>query len=493
MECVQKNDSLRRRTDLALIGCAALLFLFLNVFLATRHEAWRDEAQAWLLAKNTTLPQLIAAMKGDGHPPLWHLFLRPFAKLGFPYEYLSAISLTLVFFGVLLLLFRAPFPPIVRCIAVFSSVFCYFNPVIARVYALIVPLVLLLAVMWKQKYERPILYGVLIALLFQTHIIMAGLAGGLMLCMGIRFLKKEGRTVRQFVGTLLPFISMCLVVLLLFQKSGDDVSVSVSLSSVLSSLSLDNLECGLCITLSMIVKIPITISIRYYELAVFLVFIAALLVILLRKQLPVLWEELLVVFCGEFVFLFVVSFIYLGTMQMKTLFFLNIVFGIWIICTSTDDRFVRGFFLTLLSVLSLLSVFVWAKDAKNDVQRPYSAAAELNSFIVNELPENSVILMQYDCYDVSVFAEVKPHREDIIFYQIDSGEEFSYHTWGHKYPEKTARDLTELADTKFSGRDVYYLRSNYDEVYFIDSDLPVVWCTEQHAIIDEEFTLFSVT
>lgn len=494
MESVQIHDGRpRRRLECALISCAALLFLSLNVFLITRHEAWRDEAQAWLLAKNTTLPQLVAAMKGDGHPPLWHLLLRPFAKLGFPYEYISAISIALVFAAVILLLLKAPFPPIVRCIAVFSSVFCYYNPVIARVYALIVALVMLLAALWKQKYERPILYGVLIALLFQTHVIMAGLAGGLLLCMGIHFLKKEGRSFRQFVGTLIPFVSMCFVVLLLFQQSGDEVSVSVSLSSVLGNLTPEHIEFGLLPTLRMIVHLPQSVSIRYYELAFCAVCAAALLVILLRKQLPVLWEELLVIFCGEFVFLFVVSFIYPGTNQMKTLFFLILVFGIWIICTSSDDRLVRSCFLTLLGVLSLLSVGVWGKDAKADIQKAYSGGEAMSEYIISTLPANSVVLMQYDCYDTSVFATVKPQREDIVFYEIDSDREFSYHTWGHKFPEKTAQDIRKLADTKFADRDVYFLFSNYLERYD-----PAVYLDEHFtepyyfdgSIVEEDFALF---
>src|SRR4051812_4217393 len=57
---------------------AALLVLALYVALLAwglaRHEIWRDEAQAWLLARSSASPlALLRAMRYEGHPALWHL------------------------------------------------------------------------------------------------------------------------------------------------------------------------------------------------------------------------------------------------------------------------------------------------------------------------------------------------------------------------------------------------------------------------------------
>ena len=49
------------------------------------HENWRDEAQAWLLARDLSIPELFEQMSYEGHPCLWHLLLMPLVRLGLPY------------------------------------------------------------------------------------------------------------------------------------------------------------------------------------------------------------------------------------------------------------------------------------------------------------------------------------------------------------------------------------------------------------------------
>ena len=153
-----------------------LAYAVFHVYLINCHEAWRDEAQAWTLAANISLPQLFSLLSVEGHPALWFLFLRIFAKLGLTFPYISYLSLILMLCALAMLLFKSPFPDVVKLAVSLSLVFIYYNPVISRVYSLIILLVVILAVYWPQKYDKPILYGILIALLFQTHIIMSGLA-----------------------------------------------------------------------------------------------------------------------------------------------------------------------------------------------------------------------------------------------------------------------------------------------------------------------------
>ena len=59
-------------------------YVALNLFFITRHVNWRDEAQAWLLARDLSPVQLFRQMSYEGYPCLWHLLLMPLAKLGLP-------------------------------------------------------------------------------------------------------------------------------------------------------------------------------------------------------------------------------------------------------------------------------------------------------------------------------------------------------------------------------------------------------------------------
>ena len=52
-------------------------FFLLAAYLLSNHEMWRDEIQAWLLARDSTsVPNLFANLKYEGHPALCFARLR---------------------------------------------------------------------------------------------------------------------------------------------------------------------------------------------------------------------------------------------------------------------------------------------------------------------------------------------------------------------------------------------------------------------------------
>ena len=63
-------------------GALIFIFLILGALNASRHEMWRDEIQAWLLAKDSSSPvQLLKNLKYEGHPGVWHLSLFPLSRI----------------------------------------------------------------------------------------------------------------------------------------------------------------------------------------------------------------------------------------------------------------------------------------------------------------------------------------------------------------------------------------------------------------------------
>lgn len=58
------------------------LFLIIGAFTASHHEMWRDEIQAWLLARDSTsVFNLFVNLKYEEHPGLWHLCLIPLSRI----------------------------------------------------------------------------------------------------------------------------------------------------------------------------------------------------------------------------------------------------------------------------------------------------------------------------------------------------------------------------------------------------------------------------
>src|SRR5665647_2555941 len=159
---------------ISLITYAIITFLIL-----LRHEPWRDEAQAWLISRDLSISDIIKQMKYEGHPALWSLILAPFAKLNLPYITINIVSWLLTCCAAWLLLAFAPFKRIIKICILSGSAFIYLYPIIARSYALIPLLIFAIAVIFPKQRERPVLYGILIALLANTHVIMLGFTGAL--------------------------------------------------------------------------------------------------------------------------------------------------------------------------------------------------------------------------------------------------------------------------------------------------------------------------
>ena len=73
-----------------------LLYSTIVVLAVRRHEPWADEAQAWLIARDSTLVQLWTSLgRYEGTPPLWHTLLQALQGLGLPYDLLNLFSAAL--------------------------------------------------------------------------------------------------------------------------------------------------------------------------------------------------------------------------------------------------------------------------------------------------------------------------------------------------------------------------------------------------------------
>ena len=138
------------------------------------HEPFADELHAWLQAREMTLGALWGEMACEGHFLPWHLILHPFARLGSPVEAMGWISWAINALTVAWFLRKAPLGGGAKAAAMLSCVFLYLNPVISRCYVLVPPILFGLATLWGKRDERPVAFGILVALLANTHLSMEG-------------------------------------------------------------------------------------------------------------------------------------------------------------------------------------------------------------------------------------------------------------------------------------------------------------------------------
>lgn len=122
-----------RRTTLLFIA----FFILLSLVTALRHEMWRDELQAWLLAKeHASFTELAQAVRYDKHPLAWYVVLFLLSRLtGSPLA-MQLFHVGLAALSAWLVLRFAPFSPVQRILLIFSYYLFFEYNVISRNYAL---------------------------------------------------------------------------------------------------------------------------------------------------------------------------------------------------------------------------------------------------------------------------------------------------------------------------------------------------------------------
>ncbi|HNX69160.1 MAG TPA: hypothetical protein PLL75_02185 [Candidatus Omnitrophota bacterium] len=177
-----------RRSDLWLL----VPYWALVWFGIWHHEPWSDEALPWMIARDSNLGEFLQIIFGnwDRHPGLFHTLLLPLAKTGLPYFSQSILNAVFTLVTAWLFLARAPFSRIFRSFFLFSYLMVYEYSVIVRPYMLAIMLLFLIADFYPKRTTKPILYALLVSLLFQSDFICFGLGAGLLLAFAIEQRKR---------------------------------------------------------------------------------------------------------------------------------------------------------------------------------------------------------------------------------------------------------------------------------------------------------------
>ena len=101
------------------------------------HEAWADEAQAWLLARDSGFwHMMLHSLHFEGSPGLWHALLWVLVRMHVTYAGMHWIAGAIAAAGVAVLLRWSPFPPALRFLLPFGFWLAYQDSVVARSYVL---------------------------------------------------------------------------------------------------------------------------------------------------------------------------------------------------------------------------------------------------------------------------------------------------------------------------------------------------------------------
>lgn len=160
------------------------VFLLVGGFGALHHEMWRDEIQAWLLARDSaSVFELFAHMKYEGHPAFWHLCLMPLSRINVSPIMMQVFHLLIAATTVFLFTRFAPFNKIQKFLFAFGYFALYEYAIVARNYAIGVLLITIFCVLYKNRHRRFVWIGVVLFLLAHTsvHALIVSIAIGIAL------------------------------------------------------------------------------------------------------------------------------------------------------------------------------------------------------------------------------------------------------------------------------------------------------------------------
>ena len=165
-----KNHRTQRNDARYALG-VTLTFLAVGSVTAFNHEMWRDEIQAWLLARDSTsLFELFAHLKYEGHPGLWHLCLMPLSRITASPIIMQVFHLLIAGVSVYLFTRYAPFNRFQKLLFCFGYFALYEYAIVARNYALGLLLITLFCVLFRERYKRPLWIGGILFLLAHTSV-----------------------------------------------------------------------------------------------------------------------------------------------------------------------------------------------------------------------------------------------------------------------------------------------------------------------------------
>ncbi|MCX9011033.1 MAG: hypothetical protein OIN66_07920 [Candidatus Methanoperedens sp.] len=157
----------------ALSGNRAIIVLFviLSLPLLLNHEPWRDEAQAWLIARDSPdIASIVRLMGYESSPALWHFILFPLARLELPYYSMAVVNFLLILGAIVVFVNYAPFSKLEKILFSFGYYVFYEYSIIVRNYAVSVLFLFLIALMYRERFNKPVLYSLLLVVLANTNV-----------------------------------------------------------------------------------------------------------------------------------------------------------------------------------------------------------------------------------------------------------------------------------------------------------------------------------
>lgn len=490
----------RRSKNQIFLICIFFIYLIFNGVLLFLHEPWRDEANVWLMARELSPFGLLREIKYQGHPCLWYFLVMPFVKIGLPFRTIGAISYLVMAATAGIFLRKAPIHIITKTACLFSPIFTYFYPVIARNYCLIALILVLLAWQYIERNTHVIRYGLLLGLLVQSDTIaipVAGLISAMWLLENVwKYIrtKKIDSLKKILTGIWIPVVSLFFWFMQFYQIS-DSPQFQMQKLEIREMLhEIRNFCYG------------ILIRITGAEQDVIRLFFVCCLITFLLISIKLKNGWAFGVLLGSFLFYATFSAL-IYQLHIWHYISLGFVFlwAVWILWKQMEekkfqDKIGKVIFGILEGMIVLLAVCMtmhWnsqeePSNLNNALYSTYSDGGNAASFIRENVDSEEIIISD----NIPMASTILAYLKDYEFYYAGNEQKESYADWSEEQSKSVSfEELLGWVRRNFPDKKVFFLIQTTDScVYEADAlkECEVLYQSENKTVRGEEYRILKI-
>lgn len=404
-----------------------IAYAIITLLCILNHELTTDEIQVWQLCKNLNLNELIRQLHNEGHPGFFYIITMPFAKIFTDIIYMQIICWLTTIGGVYILLEYAPFRWYSKLSIILSAGFLYYLPVVARSYSIIPLLVFLSAILYERRKRNPILYGVILMLLANTHIIMLGFVGMLFLMFLMDIIREKLYTKKEnIIAGIIIFAGIIIVVMQLYDTTTSNNFVHYKFDNIAGNIQTVVLKFFInSYKYSNIVKDEERIYI--WDIVTILVMVINFILLfkdLYKKDKKIYYSILLGILFQ--IMVYILTYPYLMYVNRIFCAYTIIIFGCWVVKQSKELNI-------MLSIMFMLTINNGIQSYIEDIKENKQSEKEAANFIRKNIERNSIILTDNEQHSIRLVYYLKGEYKVI---SVIRDKELKYIIWDEKAIQK---------------------------------------------------------
>lgn len=395
------------------------------------HEFWKDEWQAWLVARDMSLFNMIGFLNYEGHPSLWYLYLKPFTWLSAYVDesfLLNFAHLIPIIFCTYLLFLKTSLPLFFKILIALSYFYCFEYGVINRGYILVCAISLLSVLALLEN--KMLTFSLALFLLCQTEIY------GVLIGFALLYHFYVNNGFKNLNPYLYFAVGLLVFVITVYPRGNSEDFTRAYNQAIISSTNIYNCIQGLLANTFAIGFIPDTAAYGYSTLGLLFSFFVFSTIVYIFHSIKLAWQTWLIGFI--LLLLFSISVFVGGVRQWG---FVYLLFTLVLILNPSVYKTRLNYWLIVL----LLSppVIHNVKALFKEIKINFSNAKDAGAFIKNKIPENVAIvsLNKFETAGAAAYA----HRK---MFEMPSGKAFTYFRWLEKIYVPTQSELMLFARFK---------------------------------------------